>query len=76
MHLDQPALKFSHIANMFQVAGENHHRERTDSVVLAKVQIVDPSLAALDSHYLACDAAGLADVVFGFAEGNAVSRNE
>ena len=70
--LNHLALQLTHVSHVLQVAGEHNHGEGTDPVILAEIEKGDSATAFFDAQHSATDAAGFANVFFGFSERDAI----
>ena len=62
----------AHVADVFQVVGEDHDGERTSHLVFAEVQEMNAARADFDAHNLPGHTCVFADMPAGFGDGNAI----
>ena len=69
---DDAAFEAAHVAHVFQVAGEDYHGERAGELLGAEVDEVSATCSGFYVSNFSDDAFGLADVLRGLVDGQAV----
>ena len=74
--LDRSSRQPTHVANVFQIVGEDDYHERTRGLIFAEVEEVHSALTNFHAEHLSGDAFCFVDVISGFLKGNAIRGGE
>src|SRR5271165_7034894 len=75
-NFDQAARQAADVADIFQITGEDHHRERARHVIFAEVEEMNAARANLDAEHFSRDAPGFADVLARFVDRDAIGGEQ
>lgn len=72
LDFDRAAGESPYVADILQIMGKDHYCERAGHLVFAEVKEMDAACADLDPEDFACHAFRFADMLAGFADGDAI----
>src|SRR5581483_934074 len=75
-NLNQPSGKLAYVADIFQIVREHHHRERTQPVVFAEIEIAHAAVSCADTDHPPGHALPLTNVFWGLIEWDAFGGGE
>ncbi len=75
-NFDGAAREPAYVADILQIVGEDHDRERARHLIFTEIEEVDTLDSDFHSNYFSCHAFRFADVLSGFVDGYAVGGGE
>lgn len=76
VNFDRVASEAANVADVFQIGREDHNREGAGHLILTEIEEMNAFRANFDVQHFPGDAFGLADVLVGLVDRDAIARGE